>query len=150
MSIPSNDLVETLLSPIRQALDNLGITPEKLAILAKGELRSKTTRTVKIKGAINGDKLPNGFKKVTDSGLIENDGEKGKFFGTGETLIEVSEVNWPIRQKARMDMHKLRGDYPAEKHDVKLNGETLDAILNALPEDFRAAVIANLKASRSK
>jgi len=29
-------------------------------------------------------------------------------------------IDWGTRQKARMDAHKLRGDYPAEKSEVDL------------------------------
>jgi hypothetical protein len=88
-------------------------------------------------------------KEVVESGIIEYD-EDGKEFGTGETLIESSEINWTIRQKARIDMHKLRGDYPAEKHEVKLDEESLNAVLRGLPDEFREAVCAELKAALSK
>jgi hypothetical protein len=30
-------------------------------------------------------------------------------------------IDWQTRQKARMDTHKLRGDYPAEKWDITGN-----------------------------
>jgi hypothetical protein len=149
MTVSSEDLAEAVLSPVHQALDNEGITIQKLAKLAKKELNSKTTRTVKIKGAVNGDELPRGFKKITDSGVIEID-DQGEHFGTGETLIEVSEINWTTRQKARINIHKLRGDYPAEKHDIKLNEESLNAILRGLPTELREAVIAELEQLISK
>lgn len=44
-----------------------------------------------------------------------------KVFSTQEGLVYSDPlVAWNIRQKARMDAHKLRGDYPAEKSEVDL------------------------------
>lgn len=44
-----------------------------------------------------------------------------KVFST-QTGIAYSDdlIAWHIRQKARMDAHKLRGDYPAEKSEMDL------------------------------
>ena len=36
----------------------------------------------------------------------------------GEVIQSDPLVAWEIRQRARMDAHKLRGDYPSEKHHV--------------------------------
>lgn len=43
---------------------------------------------------------------------------------TGEKEFAYSKplVAWDIRQKARMDAHKLRGDYPPEEHDLNFPG----------------------------
>jgi hypothetical protein len=149
MSVSPEELTASVLSPIHQALDNEGITAEKLAKLAKAELNAKITKTVKVKGAIGGRKLPRGYKEVVSTGIIE-ESEDGNFFGTGDTLIESRETNWTIRQKARMDIHKLRGDYPADKHEVKFNEESLNAVFKGLPEEFREAVRAELEAALPK
>jgi hypothetical protein len=149
MTVSSNDLVGAVLSGIHQALDDEGITIGKLAKLAKAELQAKSTKTVKVKGSTSGRKLPRGYKEVVTSGVIESD-ENGMFFGSGETLIESSEINWTTRQKARMDVHKLRGDYPVEKHEIKLDEESLNAVLRGLPEEFREAVRAELEAALPK
>ena len=47
----------------------------------------------------------------------ELEAEEVKVFkGDGNTTIESEPlVAWQVRQKARMDAHKLRGDYPAEE-----------------------------------
>lgn len=36
-------------------------------------------------------------------------------------------INWDTRQKARMDAHKLKGHYPAEKHQVGFDQEQIQA-----------------------
>ena len=36
----------------------------------------------------------------------------------GEVIKAKDLVAWEIRQRARQDAHKLRGDYPSEKHHV--------------------------------
>lgn len=149
MPVPPDELIGAILSPIRKALDEEGITVEKLAKQAKKELAAKATKTVKVKGAIHNKKLLHGYKRIVDSGVIitEKDGER---FGDGDTLIEVTDINWAVRQKARMDMHKLRGDYPADKHEVALNEESLNAVLRGLPESFREAVRTELEAALPK
>ncbi len=46
----------------------------------------------------------------------ELDSKETKFFAHQGQVIEQEDViNWATRQKARMDAHKLRGDYPIEK-----------------------------------
>lgn len=40
-------------------------------------------------------------------------------------------VNWDTRQKARMDAHKLKGHYPAEKHQVGFDMDQVQAAINA-------------------
>jgi hypothetical protein len=42
------------------------------------------------------------------------------FSGKDGLLYSEDMIAWNIRQKARMDAHKLRGDYPAEKSEVDL------------------------------
>lgn len=42
-----------------------------------------------------------------------------KFFQKDGIVVETRDViAWDIRQKARIDAHKLRGDYPAEKREI--------------------------------
>jgi len=52
----------------------------------------------------------------------ELDAEEIKFFQHNGFLTEKNITAWTIRQKARQDAHKLRGDYPSEKveHTVSL------------------------------
>jgi len=104
-----------------QALDNAGLTFEYTIKLLKKELRAKRTERLKVKGAVNPDNLGNGRHIVATSGVIETDKDGDQFYSDGDTVIEWDEVDWTTRQKARMDLHKLRGDYPAKP--VELTGK---------------------------
>ena len=45
-----------------------------------------------------------------------------KFFSDKGKVVEIHDVvDWGTRQRARQDAHKLRGDYPAERHQVDAN-----------------------------
>ncbi len=53
----------------------------------------------------------------------ELNAKETKFFQKDGMVIEQRDVvAWDVRQRARIDAHKLRGDYPAEKRDLNLNG----------------------------
>ncbi len=43
----------------------------------------------------------------------------------GKITDQVNVVAWDVRQRARIDAHKLRADYPAEKYNIKLGGEVV-------------------------
>lgn len=63
----------------------------------------------------------------------ELEAEETKLFAfRGEIIGERNLTDWGTRQRARIDAHKLRGDYPAEEH--KLNG-TMNFIPQFTPED---------------
>ena len=94
-----------------------GLTMPALTKLLKRELKAKVTKSIKVKGAVNPDELGRGRRIVAASGTIIQTKDKGSF-GDGETVIEWDEIAWDIRQRARMDAHKLRGDYPAEKREI--------------------------------
>jgi len=40
----------------------------------------------------------------------------------GDVIESKEKIAWEIRQRARQDAHKLRGDYPSEKHHVTVEG----------------------------
>jgi hypothetical protein len=94
-----------------------GLTLPTLTKLLKRELKAKVTKSIKIKGAVSPDQLGRGRRIVAASGTIIQT-KDGNDFGDGETVIEWDEVAWDLRQRARMDAHKLRGDYPAEKREI--------------------------------
>lgn len=49
----------------------------------------------------------------------ELESQETKFFAhQGEIIQQEDVINWATRQKARIDAHRLRGDYPAEKVDL--------------------------------
>jgi hypothetical protein len=112
-----------------EALDNAGLTFEFTIKLIKKELRAKKTERLKVKGAVNPDNVGKDRRILATSGTIETDKDGGQYYGDGDTVIEWDEVDWTTRQKARMDLHKLRGDYP-DKH-VELTGKNGGPIVTA-------------------
>jgi len=98
-----------------------GLTMPALTKLLKRELKAKVTKSIKIKGAVNPAELGRGRRIVAASGTVIKT-KAGNVFGDGETVIEWDEIAWDIRQRARMDAHKLRGDYPAEKREITGTG----------------------------
>lgn len=53
-----------------------------------------------------------------------------------EEILAVRSPNWAARQKARMDVHALRGDYPAEKKELKHTGD-IGIKQSEIPEERR-------------
>ena len=76
------------------------------------------------------DELKQGIKQTLEKhGITEEylalklkrelNAKETKFFQfQGEVVTEKNVVAWDVRQRARMDAHKLRGDYPADKHEL--------------------------------
>lgn len=63
----------------------------------------------------------------------EMEADETKVFNDkGNILYSKGMTAWEIRQKARIDAHKLRGDYPAEEH--KISGEM---ITKRSPEELK-------------
>lgn len=99
-------------------LKDEGVSKKSFIDNYKKELKSKKEPTrIKIKGAVNASSLPKGCRIVATSGVIYHE-KDGDSYGDGETLIEFkAEPNWEIRQRARIDMQKAAGIYPAEKNE---------------------------------
>jgi hypothetical protein len=75
--------------------------------------------------------------------LDELEAKDTKFFAfQGEVISDRDIVAWDVRQKARQDAHKLRGDYAPEKFDSTLHGVRTEytpdeeAILRKASEDL--------------
>ncbi len=124
-NIATRELAEKACREIWEEIDSQakesGIDLRYLFTKLKEELESHVTKTIKLKGAVRENELPAGRKIVSRSGIIifTKDGEE---FGDGESVIEWDEISWDIRQRARMDAHRLLNHYPAEKKDVKHEG----------------------------
>lgn len=121
-------LRDQIFAETRQALDDAGLSLKFLVGKLKRELNAKTTKTQKVKGAPN--ELPKGVRVITTTGTIEYvPGEDGpeRVYSDGDSLIQWDEAALDIRQKARIDAHKLRGDYPAEKQEHKHSGVVIIA-----------------------
>jgi hypothetical protein len=116
------EIANDLLNPFKDVLLKGGIDDKLLIKQLKKELRSKEPKIIKVKGSVKQEDLPLGFKVIADTGTVY-EGEKGAVNLEGETIIQYKVANIGTMQKARMDVHRLRGDYPAEKHDVDHTAE---------------------------
>ena len=116
----ANQGAQEALNERTKALENHGLTFDYLAKKLKRELNAKKTITQKVKGT-PGNEMPGGYRCIVTTGLIEYvKGEDGpeKEYSDGDSLIQWDETAWDVRQRARIDAHKLRGDYPAEKREI--------------------------------
>ena len=98
-------------------MEENGLTDIVLIKQIKKELKAHVTKTQKLRGAVTLNELKKGIRILSTSGQIVTT-KDGEVFGDGDTVIAWNEVDWSTRQRARMDAHKLRGDYPAERHEI--------------------------------
>lgn len=98
------EIINAMLSPLRSAMNRHGIDEEQLTGKLKDELSAEERKVIKISGKVDKATLSKGYRVVAES--------------DNETIIEYSVNNTAVSQKARLDAHKLRGDYPADKHEV--------------------------------
>lgn len=66
--------------------------------------------------------------------MRELNAKETKFFQKDGMVIEQHDViDWGTRQRARIDAHKLRGDYPADKreHTHSITGSLIDDLIAA-------------------
>ena len=108
-------------TPMQIVMEAQGIRGSTLAKLLKEGLRAKETKTIKVKGTVDPNKLPRGYRVVAVSGRIIYDVDGNPKAGDGETVLEYDLKHHDIRQRSRSDAHKLRGDYPPEQREVKLD-----------------------------
>ena len=107
-----------------QSLESQGLTYQYLIKKLKRELNAKETRITKYKTNAKAEEIledmANGMGVKVSSRLAK--GIKKLAEGTDEVVIGIDMVAWDVRQKARIDAHKLRGDYPAEKGVLEHKG----------------------------
>jgi len=131
MPVEKEKILEGLNSPIISALDGEGITPKYLSKKLKREMSACETKvftpnekqaTVILRAFVAAlskmDPLPEDAGeevKAKRQKYIEKSVEKmlPKLLLYSKRLIA-----WDVRQKARQDAHKLRGDYPPEKREI--------------------------------
>jgi hypothetical protein len=91
----------------RESLAKVGIDEDLLNQKAKEELESEVVHFVRVKGTLmpwQMAKLPAGYKVIRST--------------IDETLLEHVGPKWETRQKARIDLQKRLGLYPAEDVNV--------------------------------
>ena len=99
----------------RKDMEARGINSKFLITRLKREFNAKESRIIKVKGAIKQEELPKGFKIIGTSGFLAYTKKGEQVFGDGDTIIHYAPWNIGVQQRAREDVHKLRGDYAAEK-----------------------------------
>lgn len=131
--------------PIQKSMDKHGITIDYLVKKLKRELNAKVSERVKVKGAVKKEDLPRGRRIVATSGTLAHD-KDGQVFGDGDTIIEWEEKAWDVQQRARVDAHKLLGNYPAAQ--VHVGGEM--SVTLSLSDDEKAMMRAMVEQTKGK
>jgi hypothetical protein len=120
-------------SPLLDTFKEYEITDDYLiGIKLKSELESIEPKFLKVKGAISKKDLPKGYTIVATSGTLTYDKEGEQLFGDGETIIRCDLADMRIRQDARKDAHKLKGDYAPQVIEVPGLTSIADRLQNAL------------------
>jgi hypothetical protein len=112
MPVTIEEINNSATQPFGPILDKHGITADALAKELKKELSAKETKFIKIRRNAQADEI---VRQITDSVGAKKRVSKVKVVHetTEEQIIAVDVVNWTTRQNARIDAHKLRGDYPS-------------------------------------
>jgi len=131
--------ITDLLTPYRKLLEAGGVTGEFLVQQIWAELHADKTSLQKVKGEV--EDLDAQTSKVVAQSKKRRKGEDGKPVSeVVETIVAVNEIAWDVRQKARMDAHRIRGDYPAEKYQHSgPNGGPIEHAhtIESLPDEMK-------------
>lgn len=82
------------------------------------DLALKTMRDSMDKAGISSELLTKKLKKELNAREFKTYNDKGSI------VYSKPLIAWDIRQRARQDAHRLRGDYPAEEH--KITGDLIE------------------------
>ncbi len=109
MPIPAKEVIAAIVTPVLQEMEDQGLGLKARIKLLKAEFKAKSVEVVKFDGNIpepeKGGNTPClGWKRVGED--------------RDKTIFEVTRADMSMRQRARMDAHKLAGNYPAEEHNV--------------------------------
>lgn len=107
--VTNDEIIDAILRPIEEAILSEGITHEYLAKKIKAEIEAEKTQVVKVKGRIpkaRKSRLPENVKVIAET--------------KEETLLSINRVDWGTRQRGRIDAHRLKADYPAEKQEIEI------------------------------
>lgn len=113
-SVSREEARKACLAAFQKPMKKIGITESYLAKKLKAELCAKETKP---------------FKAKVNRPFDPQDLTKG-FVDVEEVIYSKPLTAWEVRQKARMDAHKLRGDYPPEKKELGgFDGEPIEFIV---------------------
>lgn len=100
--MPTRDEVadQILRSGLQGILDAAGLTADRLVAELAAELEATESVVIRVKGS---------------NAVLEAPGARIVGRSRDEVVAEVERPAWSIRQRARMDAHQLRGDYPERR-----------------------------------
>jgi hypothetical protein len=103
MPVTKDEMIKGLMAPMVETFEAKGITKELLAEKLMDELEAGRVESYRAKVV----------KKVWNA-------EKKRFEDVMDTTViySVPIPEWDVRQKARIDAHRLRGDYPPEEKRI--------------------------------
>ena len=79
-----------LLQPeIKKWLDSEGLTDEVILMKIIAGMSAKKVIIRKIKGAVNPNDLPPGYRLITTTGVLSEGGDGERFYSDGDSLIEI-------------------------------------------------------------
>lgn len=137
MTVTKEDVDRMIrVDPLTAAMDMRNrLTVEAILDNLEEGIVAKTTKKLKIRGALNPQKLPKGYKIIATSGrlIYGKDGET-PIAGDGETVIQWDEILWDERRANRVDAQKLRNMYPPERHEIEHKGRAT-LIIEGLDDD---------------
>ena len=103
---------------ISKWLDEEALSEDALKSKVKSLMNAGETKFVKIKGAVDKDKLPPGQRIVCASGSTLNKGTDEETFVTEETLIAIDQAAKETQRRSTDMAIKIRGMYAADKLEI--------------------------------
>lgn len=98
-------------------LQEKGPKLEKILLRLRQSLNAQETKIVKLKGAVNQNDLPKGFRLIANTGIVlQND--DGNQFGNGESLIAYDLIAHGHRLRAIDLALQLHDAMPSQKHEL--------------------------------
>lgn len=114
--------------PIDEAFNSIGVTCIKVAKKYKKLMNAKVTKTQKLKGQVDEEKLGRGIKIFATSGGVETS-ENGNDYLVGDTVISWKEDDNRTQRESTRDVATMLGYF-------KDKGENGDKILDIRLVDF--------------
>lgn len=104
--------------PITTVMEAKGLTNERLVDALLEEMEATDVKLLKVKAG-NLRTAP-GLRVVAETGVQLGAGAP---LLDAESVLQVTTIDWGTRQKARMDAHKLKNQYPNAKQDLNVTGD---------------------------
>ena len=130
-----------------QLLRQKGPKLDRVLMRLRQAINAEETKIIKLKGAVNVDKLPKKCELIATTGVLIQD-DDGEVFSTGESLLHYDVKAHGPRLRAIDLALQLHDAMPSKKHEhggkVELDAGTLNAIISGLPDELAGAVCEQL------